>query len=211
VFYEVVFFCCHLISFTETRVINMDLRYPFLSFSLDKVLLLIGCILTQQRIVFLSSSYSLLTPVIEVCTLSNLWKQSTFCDATAGSPRNDVWKTTCHYPDLGRASDWLKQISRGNHRWRRKTSAVFLSQAVHWVTVQLNCVCIVWSCSVQESSCFHYFIDRLHYGFIWKRQLTKAFSICLVSCCLVQSIASEQPLHLGLLSPKSVREVWISR
>lgn len=43
----------------------MDLRYPFLSFSLDEVLLLIGCILTQQRIVFLSSSYSLLTPVIE--------------------------------------------------------------------------------------------------------------------------------------------------
>ena len=123
--YEVIFFSCHLISFTETRVINLDLRYPFLSFSLDEVLLLIGCILTQQRIVFLSSSYSLLTPVIEVCTLSNLWKPPTLCDATAGSPRNDVWKTTCHYPDLGRASDWLKQISWGNHWWRRKTSAVF--------------------------------------------------------------------------------------
>ncbi|XP_020622103.1 DENN domain-containing protein 3-like [Orbicella faveolata] len=49
----------------ETRVINMELHYPFLYFSLDDILLLISCILTQQRIVFLSSSYSLLTPIIE--------------------------------------------------------------------------------------------------------------------------------------------------
>ena len=121
-FYEVIFFCCHLISFTETRVINMDLRYPFLSFSLDKVLLLIGCILTQQRIVFLSSSYSLLTPVIEVCTLSNLWKQPTFCDVTACSPR----KTTCHYPDLGRASDWLKQNFAGKPLMASQNVGCFL-------------------------------------------------------------------------------------
>lgn len=50
---------------SETRVINMDLHYPFLYFSLDDILLLMACILTQQRIVFLSSSYSLLTPIIE--------------------------------------------------------------------------------------------------------------------------------------------------
>ncbi|XP_022784888.1 DENN domain-containing protein 3-like [Stylophora pistillata] len=43
----------------------MDLHYPFLYFSLDDIHLLMSCILTQQRIVFLSSSYSLLTPVIE--------------------------------------------------------------------------------------------------------------------------------------------------
>lgn len=49
----------------ETRVIDMELHYPFLYFSLDDILLLIGCILTQQRIVFLSSSYSVLTLVIE--------------------------------------------------------------------------------------------------------------------------------------------------
>ena len=57
-------------SFTETRVINMELHYPFLYFSLDDILLLISCILTQQRIVFLSSSYSLFTPIIEVCVIS---------------------------------------------------------------------------------------------------------------------------------------------
>ncbi|KAJ7365979.1 Rab guanyl-nucleotide exchange factor [Desmophyllum pertusum] len=49
----------------DTRVINMDLHYPFLYFTLDDILLLIGCILTQQRIVFISPSYSLLTPIIE--------------------------------------------------------------------------------------------------------------------------------------------------
>ena len=124
--YELIFFCCHLISFTETRVINMDLRYPFLSFSLDEVLLLIGCILTQQRIVFLSSSYSLLTPVIEVCTLSNMWKQPTFCDDTACSPRNDGWKTTSHYPDLGRASDWLKQNFAGKPLMASQNVGCFL-------------------------------------------------------------------------------------
>ncbi|XP_068694496.1 DENN domain-containing protein 3-like [Montipora foliosa] len=49
----------------ETRVVDIELHYPFLYFSLDDILLLIGCILTQQRIVFLSASYSLLTPIIE--------------------------------------------------------------------------------------------------------------------------------------------------
>ena len=57
-------------SLAETRVINMELHYLFLYFSLDDILLLISCILTQQRIVFLSSSYSLLTPIIEVCVIS---------------------------------------------------------------------------------------------------------------------------------------------
>ena len=46
-------------------------------------------------------------------------KQPTFCDATNGFPkkwhlrnghRNSILMT-CYYPDLGSASDWLKQIS----------------------------------------------------------------------------------------------------
>ena len=49
----------------------------------------------------------------------SLRKQPTFCDATNGSSakerlrnerRNSILMT-CHYPDLGSASDWLKQIS----------------------------------------------------------------------------------------------------
>ena len=50
---------------------------------------------------------------------TNLRKQRTFCNATTGfsakwhqgnKHRNSIL-TTCHYPDLASASDWLKQIS----------------------------------------------------------------------------------------------------
>ena len=50
---------------------------------------------------------------------SSLRKQPTFCDASNGFPkkwhlqngrRNSILMTS-HYPDLGSASDWLKQIS----------------------------------------------------------------------------------------------------
>ena len=69
-FPPISFLTHYYFSLSETRVINMELHYPFLYFSLDDILLLISCILTQQRIVFLSSSYSLLTPIIEVCVIS---------------------------------------------------------------------------------------------------------------------------------------------
>lgn len=52
--------------FSEKRIINMDYHLPFLCFSVDNILLLLSCILTQQRIIFLASDYSLLTPIIEV-------------------------------------------------------------------------------------------------------------------------------------------------
>ena len=50
----------------------------------------------------------------------DLWKQPPFRDANTGFPakwrlrnerRNSILMTR-HYPDLGNASDWLKQISR---------------------------------------------------------------------------------------------------
>ena len=53
--------------------------------------------------------------------LYSLRKQQTFCDATTGFPmkrhlrnkcRNSILMT-CHYPDLGSASDWVKQIFSG--------------------------------------------------------------------------------------------------
>ncbi|XP_031553749.1 DENN domain-containing protein 3-like isoform X2 [Actinia tenebrosa] len=49
----------------ELRIVDLDLRYPFLCFSVDDVLLLISCVLTQKRLVFVSSKYSLLTLIIE--------------------------------------------------------------------------------------------------------------------------------------------------
>ena len=61
----------------------------------------------------------------------SLGKQPTFGNATTGfpakwrlrnKPRN--WMMTCHYPDLGSASDWLNQISHAarpikstTHNW----------------------------------------------------------------------------------------------
>ena len=52
--------------------------------------------------------------------LYGLRKQLTFCDATTGFPvkcsrnkcRNSIL-ITCRYPDLGSASDWVKQIFSG--------------------------------------------------------------------------------------------------
>ena len=52
--------------------------------------------------------------------LYSLRKQLTFCDATTGSPvkcsrnkcRHSILMACC-YPDLGSASDWLKQIFSG--------------------------------------------------------------------------------------------------
>ena len=44
----------------------MEYHLPFLCFSVENILLLLSCILTQQRIIFLASNYSLLTPITEV-------------------------------------------------------------------------------------------------------------------------------------------------
>ncbi|XP_070534995.1 DENN domain-containing protein 3-like isoform X2 [Ptychodera flava] len=46
-------------------ICDLYLHYPLLCFELDEVIEIITCILTQQRIVFISSDYSLLTPVME--------------------------------------------------------------------------------------------------------------------------------------------------
>jgi hypothetical protein len=46
-------------------VCGVHLYHPFTLLSVDDVLRVVGCILTEKRIVFLSSSVSLLTPVIE--------------------------------------------------------------------------------------------------------------------------------------------------
>lgn len=52
-----------------TEFVNLDIRlhYPFLSLSLDHVLEVIGAFLLEQRILFTSTSYTLLTYNIEVC------------------------------------------------------------------------------------------------------------------------------------------------
>ncbi|XP_028399183.1 DENN domain-containing protein 3-like isoform X2 [Dendronephthya gigantea] len=49
----------------KKRIIDMEYHLPFLCFSVDNILLLLSCILTQQRIIFLASDYSMLTPITE--------------------------------------------------------------------------------------------------------------------------------------------------
>ena len=57
---------CFSIVVSEKRIIDMEYHLPFLCFSVDDILLLLSCILTQQRIIFLASNYSLLVPITEV-------------------------------------------------------------------------------------------------------------------------------------------------
>ena len=57
---------CFSILVSEKRIIDMEYHLPFLCFSVENILLLLSCILTQQRIIFLASNYSLLTPITEV-------------------------------------------------------------------------------------------------------------------------------------------------
>ncbi|KAK3730482.1 hypothetical protein QZH41_014704 [Actinostola sp. cb2023] len=49
----------------EKKIVDIELHYPFMLFSLDNILVLISCVLTQQRMVFMSSKYAMLTLVIE--------------------------------------------------------------------------------------------------------------------------------------------------
>ena len=54
-----------------TEFVNLDIRlnYPFLSLSVDHVLEVTAAFLLEQRILFTSTSYTLLTYNIEVCSL----------------------------------------------------------------------------------------------------------------------------------------------
>ncbi|XP_072026866.1 DENN domain-containing protein 3-like [Amphiura filiformis] len=49
----------------DKPVVDITLHLPFLLFSVDQILQIVACILTQQRIVFLSHDFALITPIIE--------------------------------------------------------------------------------------------------------------------------------------------------
>ena len=59
--------CCQTLY--QTEYVNLDIRlnYPFLSLSIDSVLEVVSALLMEQRIVFVSTSYTLLTYNMEVC------------------------------------------------------------------------------------------------------------------------------------------------
>lgn len=63
-----LFGCCHTVypaDEADRRVVDIDLHIPLLIFNAETIVKVITCLLTQQRMVFMSSSYSLLTLVIE--------------------------------------------------------------------------------------------------------------------------------------------------
>ncbi|XP_022091138.1 DENN domain-containing protein 3-like [Acanthaster planci] len=49
----------------EKQAVDIPLNLPFLLFSVEDVLTIVTCILTQQRLVFMSRDYSVLTPIVE--------------------------------------------------------------------------------------------------------------------------------------------------
>jgi len=55
------------VLYTEYVSLDIRLNYPFLSLSIDSVLEVVGALLMEQRIVFVSTSYTLLTYNMEVC------------------------------------------------------------------------------------------------------------------------------------------------
>ncbi|CAH1774894.1 unnamed protein product [Owenia fusiformis] len=55
----------HSSDHPDRNVIDIPLNIPFLSFTMENLLKIIACMLTQQRIVFMSTSYAILTIVME--------------------------------------------------------------------------------------------------------------------------------------------------
>ena len=55
------------IVFVEFGHLDTRVNYPFISLSIDNVFEVMGAILTEQRILFICSSYTVLAYNIEVC------------------------------------------------------------------------------------------------------------------------------------------------
>ena len=79
----------------------------------DRMLVIEECHNSRAVTIFIRGGNKMVSP-----PFYNLRKQLTFCDTTTSVPvkgclrnkcRNSIL-LACHYPDLGSASDWLKQI-----------------------------------------------------------------------------------------------------
>ena len=94
--------------------------------------------------------YPSLAQVVKLIFKRSLRKQPTFRDTTTGfhakwfltNERRNSILMTCHYPDLGNASDWSCRVgnllfSRGNQWWGRKMLAAFPGYGNNW-RIQLS-------------------------------------------------------------------------
>ncbi|XP_060051903.1 DENN domain-containing protein 3 isoform X2 [Erinaceus europaeus] len=108
----------------ESPVIDLDLHLPFLCFRAEKVLQILTCLLTEQRIVFFSSNWALLTLVTE-CFLAYLhplqW-QHTFVPVLSGQMLDFVMAPTSflmgchlhHFEEVSKEADGLVLINIDN-------------------------------------------------------------------------------------------------
>ncbi|XP_029410861.1 DENN domain-containing protein 3 isoform X2 [Nannospalax galili] len=104
----------------ESPIIDLDLHLPLLCFSPEKVLQILTCILTEQRIVFFSSDWALLTLVAEcfMVYLHPLQWQHTFVPILSGQMLDFVMAPTSflmgchldHFEEVNKEADGLVLI-----------------------------------------------------------------------------------------------------
>nr|XP_055169966.1 DENN domain-containing protein 3 isoform X1 [Nyctereutes procyonoides] len=96
----------------ESPVIDLDLHLPLLCFRPEKVLQILTCLLTEQRIVFFSSNWALL-PLVAECFMAYLhplqW-QHTFVPVLSGQMLDFVMAPTSFL--MGCHLDYFEEVSK---------------------------------------------------------------------------------------------------
>ncbi|XP_074209274.1 DENN domain-containing protein 3 isoform X1 [Camelus bactrianus] len=105
----------------ESPLIDLDLHLPLLCFSPEKVLQILTCLLTEQRVVFFSSSWALLTLVAEcfMVYLHPLQWQHTFVPILSGQMLDFLMAPTSflmgchldHFEEVSKEADGLILIN----------------------------------------------------------------------------------------------------
>ncbi|XP_057591326.1 DENN domain-containing protein 3 isoform X3 [Hippopotamus amphibius kiboko] len=105
----------------ESPLIDLDLHLPLLCFRPEKVLQILTCLLTEQRVVFFSSSWALLTLVAEcfIVYLHPLQWQHTFVPILSGQMLDFVMAPTSflmgchldHFEEVSKEADGLILIN----------------------------------------------------------------------------------------------------
>ncbi|XP_069456974.1 DENN domain-containing protein 3 isoform X2 [Ovis canadensis] len=108
----------------ESPLIDLDLHLPLLCFRPEKVLQILTCLLTEQRIVFFSSSWALLTLVAEcfMAYLHPLQWQHTFVPILSGQMLDFLMAPTSflmgchldHFEEVSKEADGLILINIDN-------------------------------------------------------------------------------------------------
>ncbi|XP_036119777.1 DENN domain-containing protein 3 isoform X1 [Molossus molossus] len=105
----------------ESPVVDLDLHLPLLCFRPEKVLQILTCLLTEQRVVLFSASWALLTLMAEsfLAYLQPLHWQHTFVPILSGQMLDFVMAPTsflmgchlCHFEEVSKEADGLVLIN----------------------------------------------------------------------------------------------------